>query len=150
MPMTIAVLQPAPNPESRPGLTSLIKTGRGVMTIQTEILGDPARLITIVDFRGRVLKTWQSDDLIDASDLVSARKWHQAIERDVRGSLSKATQRGSDRSASVGGCLFVEAMRAYATRDYGRAKKALMACAHLLPSDPRVHAAMARLQSLES
>ncbi len=135
---------------SRPGLTSLIKTGRGLMTVQTEILGEPARLVTIVDFRGRVLKSWQSSFLVDPGDLDAARRWHQTVEKDVRASLGRAAKRAPDRTSSVAACLFSEAMRAYVERDYARASLLLDSCARLVPDDARVAAARERLQDVGS
>ena len=133
---------------SRPGLTSLIQTGRGVMTVQTEVVGDPARLVTIVDFRGRVLKSWKSSFLVDPGDLDEARKWHRGVADEVRENLARVARRSDDRSASVGAVLFVEAMRAHAVHDAARAGALLSACARLLPGDQRVGAGLARLQSV--
>ena len=133
---------------SRPGLTSLIQTARGVMTVQTEIVGEPAQLVTIVDFRGRVLKIWRSALGINPVELDSARRWHQKIDGEVRENLTRLARRPADRSAIVGASLFVEAMRAYAIRDYAGAGAILSVCATLLPHDRRIEAARARLRSV--
>jgi hypothetical protein len=124
-------------------LTSLIQTARGVMTVQTEIVGEPAQLVTIVDFRGRVLKIWRSALGVDPAGLDSARRWHQKIDGEVRESLTRVARRPADRSAIVGASLFVEAMRAYAVRDYAGAETILSGCERLLPHDRRIDAARA-------
>ena len=147
-------LTPAPTPDtsSRPGLTSLIRTGRGLMTVQTEIVGDPAQLVTIVDFRGRVLKRWHSDVFIASGDPRAAdriREWHNAIETRVRESLSKAARRrpASRQADEVVSHLYVAAMKAYAERDLDTARDVLRACALLLPDDQRIACALQRLRA---
>ncbi len=143
-------IAPCSESGSRPGLTSLIKTGRGLMTVQTEILGEPGRLVTILDLCGRVLKRWQSTFVLDAHDLDAARRWHQGIEAEIRASLARLAKRGGgDRPSSVAACLFIEAMRAYAAGEYERSRSILKVCARLVPHDARVDAALARLRRLE-
>jgi len=142
---------PCADSGSRPGLTSLIKTGRGIMTVQTEMVGEPARLVTIVDYRGRVLKSWQSSFLVAEGDYEQARKWHARVEGEVRDNLAKVKQRPPQRDpAAVGACLFVEAMQAYAALDYDRAVAILQVCDGIVPGDRRVIAALARLRALRS
>lgn len=140
----------AAEPGSRPGLTSLVRTSRGLMTIQTELVGDPPCLTTIVDFRGRVLKRWTepfTPGLDDASSSARIRKWHGQIEARVRDSLARAAQRRSQppRLDEATSRLFLAGMRAYAKRDFAGAHVALRACARLLPNDPRVQAALRRV-----
>lgn len=133
---------------ARPGLTSLIHTGRGIMTVQTEVIGEPAQLVTIVDFRGRVLKTWRSSFLVSAADVDSARRWHQQIEVEVRGTLSRAARKlPEQRDNNVAACLFVEAMRAYGVRDFERAQTLLDACDRLVPGDVRIGSARERVRA---
>ena len=146
-------LTPAPSSDasSRPGLTSLIRTGRGLMTVQTEIVGDPAELVTIVDFRGRVLKRWRSDIFIVAGDPRAAdriREWHNSIESRVRASLTQATRRRptARKADEVVSHLYIAAMKAYADRDLDTARDVLRACALLLPDDERIAAALRRLR----
>lgn len=144
-----------PQDSSRPGLTSLIRTGRGLMTVQTEIVGEPAQLVTIVDFRGRVLKSWKGPLLVAPNDPAApslARKWHAEIEARVRESLSRAAHKrpsGDRRRAEEEAVahLFIAAMQAYADRDYPTARSVLEACALLLPEDPRIRTALQRLTS---
>lgn len=146
-----AQIAPACEPGSRPGLTSLIRTGRGLMTVQTEIVGDPATLVTIVDFRGRVLKTWRSAFVVAPADLAAPekiRRWHAEIESGVRNNLTRAAER--ERIApnhEPVSHLFVAAARAYAERDLDTAAALLHACELLLPSDPRVRAALRQLST---
>jgi len=120
------------------------------MTVQTEVVGEPARLSTFVDYRGRVRKSWQSPFLIDPDDHDVARDWHQKIEQEVREGLKRLAKSVRDRSETVGACLFAASMRAYATRDYDRARVILRGCEKLVPGDARVEAAFARLRSVAS
>lgn len=154
---TVHKLTPTPQAEtsSRPGLTSLIRTGRGLMTVQTEIVGEPAQLVTIVDFRGRVLKRWQSDFCVASSDPEAPdliRKWHAGIEARVRENLAKATRRRPQTRGAeeVVSHLYVAAMRAYAERDLDTARDVLRACALLLPDDKRISAGLERLRATAS
>lgn len=142
---------------SRPGLTSLIRTARGLMTVQTEIVGEPAQLVALVDFRGRVLKRWQGP-VVGAPDdpeaAAQARRWHRQIEAQVRETLRRAggarapqpaqAQRARGEAAAH---LFAAGARAYAARDYATARALFEACARLLPDDPRVRAALERATS---
>lgn len=141
----------APETDSRPGLTSLVRTGRGLMTVQTEIVGEPAQLVTIIDFRGRVLKTWRSPFSLRADELGAPeqiRRWHHDIETRVREKLAQVA-RGRpqvDASGVVAAHLFVAAMKAYGGRDLQTARALLRACDLLLPDDPRVGAALGRIE----
>lgn len=142
-----------PDLASRPGLTSLVRTGRGLMTVQTEIVGHPAELVTIVDFRGRVLKTWRAPLTVGPLDPAApehARRWHADIEARVRESLARAAGRNAKPStdADVASHLFLAAAEAYAERDLETAKEVLIACELLLPDDERVRAALDRLRLL--
>ncbi|NVB42567.1 hypothetical protein G6O69_32385 [Pseudenhygromyxa sp. WMMC2535] len=131
-------------------MTSLIRTGRGLMTVQTEITGDPAALVTIVDFRGRVLKTWRRQldvaaDHITAPDL--AREWHDEVEAQVRANLNRAAKRSSSASEDVVVAhLFAAAMQAYANRDFATAKAVCRACTLLLPEDSRLSSCLQQLR----
>lgn len=135
---------------SRPGLTSLVRTGRGLMTVQTEIVGQPATLVTIVDFRGRVLKTWRSPFAVDEHDPALgdiARKWHADIEASVRETLERASARARpDGGLLAVSHLYLAAARAYAERDFETALALLGACELLLPNDPRIRAAIRRMR----
>lgn len=148
----ICAVAEASTPNSRPGMTSLIRTSRGLMTVQTELVGEPAELLTIVDFRGRVLKRWTSDFRVDQHSLdapARIREWHNQIETKIRNSLAAATrkraQAGPSQTGQVVGELFVRAMEAYAQRDFETAAAVLEACDQLLPNEPRVRAARAQL-----
>jgi hypothetical protein len=148
----VATKTPANEASSRPGLTSLIRTGRGLMTVQTEISGDPAQLVTIVDFRGRVLKTWTSPfrvELDSAEAPVSIRRWHGEIEVRVRESLSRASQRKSRKQGQSEAVahLFLAAMQAYRERDFATAYGVLRGCELLLPEDARIRGALRRLRA---
>jgi hypothetical protein len=129
-------------------LTSLIRTSRGLMTVQTELSGDPLELVTIVDFRGRVLKRWTRPFALDVDDAgAELRRWHATIEGQVRDSLSHAARARArppqlDKATSR---LFLAGITAYAKHDFDAARIALRACARLLPEDLRVRAALARL-----
>ena len=135
---------------SRPGLTSLIRTGRGLMTVQTELVGKPAELVTIVDFRGRVLKRWSSDFRVDESSVeapASIRAWHNQIETGIRNSLAAASRKRPEPESTgeVVARLFMAAMGAYGQRDFQTAAAVLEACDQILPDQPRVCAARAQL-----
>lgn len=141
-------LASAAHPEagSRPGLTSLVRTGRGLMTVQTEIVGAPAQLVTIVDFRGRVLKTWRSPFSVelDSEELGDvARRWHADIEARVRESLAQAAARARrPEQHEVVSHLYLAAARAYAQRDFETARAVLSVCELLMPDDPRIRQAL--------
>jgi hypothetical protein len=120
------------------------------MTVQTEIVGQPAELVTIVDFRGRVLKTWRSPFTVDEADPevgALARKWHADIEIKVRESLARAaSQRGPNGQPAVSH-LYLAAAKAYAERDFETALAVLSACDLLLPDDARIRAALRKISS---
>ena len=143
---------PPAEPGSRPGLTSLIRTGRGLMTVQTELFGEPALLVTIVDFRGRVLKRWTSSFAIESSSPEAPgaiRRWHNDIEARVRDNLARAANR-RPQTQTHGGVvshLFVAAVQAFSERELDTAHAILLACDLLLPDDPRICAGLARTRS---
>ena len=117
------------------------------MTLQTELVGAPAQLVTLIDFRGRVLQRWTSPDPVADPDQI--RRWHGDIEAQVRAKLSRVAARPTKTDTRwaekrFGAHLFMEAMRAYAHRDLATALALIEACAGLLPDDPRVHTARAR------
>jgi hypothetical protein len=137
---------------SRPGLTSLIRTGRGLMTVQTELVGEPAALVTIVDFRGRVLKSWKSSFSIASTDLAAPaaiRRWHNDIEARVRDNLARAANKrpSVETGNEVVSHLFVAAVEAYRRRDLETARAVMRACELLLPDDPRIRAGALRLRA---
>ena len=75
---------------------ALVRTPRGLMTVQTELVGEPAELVTIVDFRGRVLKSWRGRVRIDpeaASTSEQIRSWHRDIELRLRRQLAAVARR---------------------------------------------------------
>ena len=136
-----------------PGRTSLIRTGRGLMTLQTELVGEPAQLRTIIDFRGRVLKRWESAcEPVDASEPLCEvmRRWHEGIEVRVRENLAKVAERRpapSDPAAGhVVARLFLAAINAYRERDFDTARSILLCCRSLAPEARRVHAALERIE----
>ena len=148
---TVAATVSPPDPSSRPGLTSLIRTGRGLMTVQTELLGEPASLVTIVDFRGRVLKRWTSSFSVSSGSPeapAAIRRWHNDIEARVRDNLARAANRRPESSANneVVSRLFIAAVQAYGARDLDTARAVLSACELLLPEDPRIRACVQRLR----
>lgn len=117
------------------------------MTLQTELVGEPAQLVTLIDFRGRVLQRWTSPDSVENPDQI--RRWHGDIEAQVRTKLSRVAARTTEAESRwaekrFGAHLFVEAMRAYAHRDLATALALIEACAGLLPDDQRVRTARAR------
>ena len=142
----------AASPDARPGLTSLIRTGRGLMTLQTELVGQPTRLETIVDFRGRVLKTWHSPFHIDPQSPDGPgqiRAWHAKIEERLRAQLSAVAKRRSPggEPGPVVAELFIAAMRSYAERERSTALALLEICEYLQPGEARVRAAIERARS---
>ena len=142
--------EPAPASTKRPGLTSLVRTSRGLMTIQTELVGNPGEFVTIVDFRGRVLKRWThplTAGLDEVGQGIAAREWHAQRVARVSESLAKAA-RSRRRSPFGSGLsrLYLAGMSAYAKRDFEAAEVAWRACARLLPEDRRIQSALARVQ----
>ena len=122
------------------------------MTIQTELVGDPVEISTIVDFRGRVLKRWTHPLTFEADDTrltATVREWHVEHERRVRESLTKVVRKRHrlppiDLALSR---LYLAGMSAYARRDSVAAEGAWRACSRLLPEDRRVQAALARISA---
>lgn len=120
------------------------------MTVQTELVGDPLQLATIVDFRGRVLKRWTHPFSLDPDDATCAgviREWHATIEARVRENLARAVRQRLDPKPSDGAIsrLFLAAMAAYRDRDIETARAAMRACVLVLPDDRRVRAALEQL-----
>ncbi len=130
------------------------------MTVQTEILGDPAELVTIVDFRGKVLKSWRTPLRVapDAPQAQSvARTWHDDIEVKVRDSLSRASQTRSKsraksrrQSGEAVARLFAAGIQAYSNSDFVTAKSVLLVCDELIGGDRRIAAALKRIDVLSS
>lgn len=122
------------------------------MTVQTELLGEPASLVTIVDFRGRVLKSWKSSFAIGSTDPgapAAIRRWHNDIEARVCDNLARAANKRplTETGNEVVSHLFVAAVQAYRVRDLETARAVMAACELLLPDDPRIHAALLRLRA---
>lgn len=137
----------------RPGQTSLLHTARGPITLQTEITGDPAYIVTILDFRGRVLKSFKRALPSETEPHLRhelAKRWHATIEQEVRDSLRRrvplARLGGGEQALEVVARLFLEAMAAYARRDLDSAEAVLLACDHLMPGDARVGAALVNVR----
>ena len=136
-----------------PGLTSLVHAGRGAMTIQTEARGEPAYLFSIVDFRGRVLKTYRSPFPICRDSRLSARarSWHAEVEAKVRATLERAKRRDLERDpvvSEVVANLYLAALRSYSELDFETAFELLRACEQLEPKDPRVRSALGRVSAI--
>jgi hypothetical protein len=145
----------------RPGQTSILHTARGPLTLQTEITGEPPALVTILDFCGRVLKSFKRT-LPSGSEPQHynelAKRWHATVEHEVRESLRRRVPIGalaipgptahaqSAQSREVVARLFTDAMAAYARRDLDSAAAMLEACEELLPGDAQVRAALAVVQ----
>jgi hypothetical protein len=119
------------------------------MTVQTEISDEPSNLVTIVDFRGRVLKTWRSRFCVTPGDPTAPeiiRRWHGEIETNIRSTLARVADRQkSAPNHEPVSHLFVAMARAYAERDLDTAVALLHACDLLLPDDPRIRAAVRRV-----
>lgn len=153
----------------RPGQTSILHTARGPLTLQTEITGEPPALVTILDFCGRVLKSFKRT-LPSGSEPQhyneQAKRWHATVEHEVRESLRRRVPIGAlaipgPSAASSSGTtlhphapqarevvarLFTEAMAAYARRDLDSAAAVLEACEALLPGDAEIRGAIMALQ----
>ncbi|MFV8751523.1 hypothetical protein ACNOYE_13340 [Nannocystaceae bacterium ST9] len=126
-----------------PGRTSLIQTGRGPLTLQTEITGCPPAVVTILDFRGRVLKTFRRtlpDQLEPHEHAELANRWHAEAEAEVHATLAGRT--ANPNVPRVVARLFIEAMVAYRRMDRASARAVLRACDALMPGDSRIGAAL--------
>lgn len=137
----------APLEHVHPGRTSLMQTARGPLTLQTEIAGYPPEVVTILDFRGRVLKSFRRPlpGGLDPSERVElANRWHAEAEIEVRSTLARRSK-PADPSNPVVARLFVAALVAYHQMDRISARAALLACDALLPGDPRIGAALTRV-----
>ena len=122
------------------------------MTIQTELVGDPVEISTIVDFRGRVLKRWTHPLTFEPDDTrltASVREWHVEHEQDVRESLTKVVRKRHRLPPIelVLSRMYLAGMSAYAKRDFVAAEAAWRACSRLLPEDRRIQAALARIST---
>lgn len=137
----------APLEHVHPGRTSLMQTARGPLTLQTEIAGFPPEVVTILDFHGRVLKSFRRPlpvGLDPRGRAELANRWHAEAELEVRSTLARRTKPATG-GHSVVARLFLAALVAYHQMDRTSARAALLACDALLPGDPRIGAALARV-----
>ena len=137
-----------------PGRTSMIRTARGIMTLQTEISGSDPEVVTIIDYCGRVLQRTSEPlppELVDEAEITRfANACHAAVESSVYESLAAAAarprRRAADERRRLASWMFVRAMRAYAQQDLVSALALLHSSERLLPDDPRIVAALAVLE----
>lgn len=135
----------SPAAHERPGLTSSMELPRGLLTLQTEWNGDADEFVTIVAFGGRVLKTVRTPcGATDPSEQHRiASQAHAELMRTIVTKLD--ARRGSNGANEAAAQLFLTAIEAL-ERGELRSAVALMHCvADLLPDDPLVRRALARL-----
>lgn len=129
-----------------PGQTSCLHLPGGTMTLQTELKGEPPHLVTIIDFRGKVVRrlSRQLSDEDHDNLALAVRRTHQEAERGIRASLRSLheARKGAPPSAapSTASLLFVMASEALHRHDRDSATALLRAVAQLLPNDRRVEA----------
>ena len=132
-------------PITHPGRTSCVQLPGGTMTFQTELRGEPPELVTVIDFRGkvvrRVTRRLSEDDWSDVERAV--RLAHSEVERSVCSSLEslRAAKRGTEPASAVeptAAALFVMALEVLHRGDRGSAAALLHTVSALLPHDPRV------------
>jgi len=144
--------------DTTPGRTSSIQLPGGTMTLQTELRGDPLEVVTIVDFRGKVMRRKSrvlTDEEHDDLELV-VRHVHADIERGIRVSL-ESVRKARDTSAASSGqaavepstsaLLFVMSADALGRGDLPTAASLLEAVAQLLPDDTRVRSLLRYVKS---
>ncbi|NVB40496.1 hypothetical protein G6O69_21830 [Pseudenhygromyxa sp. WMMC2535] len=137
-----------------PGRTSMIRTARGIMTLQTEIAGAPLQVVTIIDYRGRVLQRFTNDvpaHLTTEAELTAfANELHATIDTQVQAKLTASARpnpgRERERRLAVAE-LYRRALDAYAKGDSLTARALLRACDRIRPGEPRVRAALEDLAS---
>jgi len=128
------------------------------MTLQTELRGDPLEVVTIVDFRGKVMRRKSrvlTDEEHDDLELV-VRHVHADIERGIRVSLESVRKARDTAAASSGpaalepstsALLFVMSADALRRGDLPTAASLLEAVAQLLPDDTRVRSLLRYVKS---
>jgi len=131
------------DPHPVPGRISGFQLGSGMLTVQTELCLRTSELVTVADFRGRILKTWRRpvrlDDGTRSADLVASA--HRTAEAEIRRNLNEL-QRGrrEPRNCLTATKLFVRAVLAHQQGDDDLARRLLETVMILLPDDLRVRA----------
>ncbi len=148
-------MTPGPPQRHAPGRTSSIQLPGGTMTLQTEVSGTPPQIVTIVVFRGRVLR--RSVVALGGeveTDLESAvRRAHNDSERGLLRALQDVHPPPQEHPGAApvepptASLLFVMATEALARRDRGTAISLLEAVQDLIPDDRRVQLLLAELTS---
>ncbi|MFV8751520.1 hypothetical protein ACNOYE_13325 [Nannocystaceae bacterium ST9] len=108
-------------------------------------------VVTILDFRGRVLKSFQRAvpaDLPSAAHGELANRWHAETEAEIRSMLTSRSG-PSEGVKAVVARFFVEALIAYQQMDRDSTHALLRACDALLPGDPWIGNALATLNPPE-
>lgn len=108
-----------------PGRTSKIQLGKSVLTLQTEIRGQPLQVVTVVDVAGRVVHTEINtipSEVIDRGQqalLDYSSRAHGRVEVEVREALDRKLQ--SKRSKEPAAEQRVQGARSREQRDRGLA-----------------------------
>ncbi len=148
-----------------PGLTTSLRLASGVLTLQTEIHGDPPQVTTTVDFKGRTVRVFRAPlDPTSTTDLAAAaRAFHRTSELRLREALEQSRDAPDDPAppspssttnahprdpgAPEVAALFVEAVRALVTGRREQAARLVAVVKLLLPDDARVDALATSLAS---
>ena len=147
-----------------PGLTTSLRLASGVLTLQTEIHGEPPQVTTTVDFKGRTVRVFRAPlDPASTTDLAAAaRAFHRTSELRLREALEHSRDRPRDPAAPSPSspmnapgprhpgepevaALFVEAVRALVNGRREQAARLVAVVRLLLPDDARVDALAASL-----
>ncbi|GEM_PF-4569617 len=146
-----------------PGRTSKIQVGRSTLTFQTEVYGEPAEVVTLVDLAGRVVQTKKT--AIPESVLAGGEEalvrfagvTHERIETEARAALRRRAERGRSKPEAqtelpgegpvqgsdgvvdeTAAWLFMAAVDAYAHGDLHTSEDLFVVVSELLPDDRRV------------
>lgn len=125
-----------------PGMTSCIELQVGFLTLQTEFVGDPPELITVIDLAGRVIRRIRTPcpPGVDLAQFV--QRTHADIDRKLRLAVDARRREdpnrpplGDDDTAAL---LFLLAVEAYLDGDAISARQMLSCVADLLPDDATI------------
>lgn len=129
----------------RPGVTSSLHLPVGVLTLQTEIVGDPPEFVTVVDIGGRVMRTLRTPCRVERADEIQrtvSRVHAELMRRFVSNARARVKPSADNDTAAQ---LFVLAVEAHAAGDDVGAAALMQCVADLLPDDARVRSNLAAL-----
>ncbi len=122
----------------RPGITSSLHLPTGVLTMQTEIVGNPPEFVTVIDVGGRIMRTFRNPCRVDESGDVQrvVSRVHAELMRRFVGNARSRVKPAVDNDTAAQ--LFILALEAHAKGDTDGARALLLSVADLLPDNATV------------